>query len=399
MPKKIIKLIIDDDDFPMLFKIKKDYLSELCYNIFESGYRSHFNKKDHNVTLNTDSIKYDILQLKDLIQTNNVEEKVDKFSNIIEQLLGINMNITQKGKVGEDFIYKMIGQKFPDHNLEITRTIPHHGDAIMTIPFKNKNQKVMIEIKNYSKTVSGDELQKLLYDMNNTSTKYSLFISLKSTFVGKKRLCISQYNVNSKSYIILFIPNALNNPSIIENGIIMIERLMEYENASTNLYNINEYLDELQQLYNNFSLLKNNYLITESSIKDQLCQYYKNIRDYEISFKSLIDNIWLKIDNNINKNNNIELLFDKYEIEFKKSKFKLLKNIFEVLHKYNCYTNCTDIILEQIVLIYFNKKTIGTLLIKKMYYNIDINNISIELKKNTSNIKKIDLLENILRKL
>lgn len=399
MPKKIIKLIIEENDFPMLFKIKNDYLSDLCYNIFDSGYKSHFNTTTHKLSLNTDSIKYDILQLKQMIQTTNIEDKVDKFSTIIEQLLGINMNVTQKGKVGEDFIYKLINQKFPDYNLEITRNKPHTGDAIMTIPFKNKNHLVMIEIKNYSKTVASDELQKLLYDMNNTSTKYSLFISLKSSFIGKKRLCINEYTLNSKTYIVLFIPNALNNPYIIENGIIMIERLMEYENTMTDLYNINEYLDELQQLYNNFSLLKNSYLSTETSIKDQLCQHYKSIREYEINFKNLINNIWLKIDNNITKNDNIELLFDKYKDEFKKSKFKLLKSIFEMFHKYDIHTNCINIYSEQLVLLYLNKKTIGTILIKKMHYNIDINDISIELKKNSSNIKKMDLLENILRNL
>ena len=49
--KKVIKLYIDEESFPMLFNIKNENLGELCYNIFKFVYNKilKVNKKRNKI--------------------------------------------------------------------------------------------------------------------------------------------------------------------------------------------------------------------------------------------------------------------------------------------------------------------------------------------------------------
>src|SRR3972149_6914600 len=152
---KILKLHIDINNFPMLFKINNNDLGELCYYIFERGYKSYFPSQD--------------------LQEQNINNQFTLLTQNLQNMLGIESH--KKGVIGEDMVYNIIKNKFKDHTLEITRHEPHKGDGIIWI----NDRKIMLEIKNYTKTVDRDELETLLYDMEYNNIDYALFVSLKSS--------------------------------------------------------------------------------------------------------------------------------------------------------------------------------------------------------------------------
>ena len=57
MNKKLIQIYAEKNDFPMLFKLKSDYLSELCYSIFSSGYNTFFPKQTSRKIISDYKIK------------------------------------------------------------------------------------------------------------------------------------------------------------------------------------------------------------------------------------------------------------------------------------------------------------------------------------------------------
>jgi len=365
--KKIIKIEIDSNTFPMLFNIKPDQLGNICYNIFECGYKNYFPSsnqpevKTNNLVVaqnekviksmdyHTDSIKYELNTIQDKLKDIDIDKKLDKFSVIIEDLLGISSSSAKKGQISENMVYTMLRNKFKDYAIEETRHNSHTGDGRIDIPYDNKIVKVMIEIKNYAKTVDNDEIEKLLYDMKHTGIKYSLFISLKSGIVGKKQMAIQEFNYHGEKYTVVYIPNVFGEFSKIESSVLIIERLIDYhmKNLNKNVEikwlgeRINEHLMELDNIYSDFNNLKQKYHKMETSIKQNLNDYYISIRSFECELKTKINTIWKSVGHDFG-NAEKELIasesIDKIINELNNNKitpvYKLLIKVFELLKKY-----------------------------------------------------------------
>lgn len=355
MKTKFIKIQIDDEKFPELFNVKNELIGNKCYEIFETGYKLSY----PNVTtlqetsennLQTCIIKHEMDKLNNKFDNDKLNEKMDAFTNVVQDLFGINYNSTRKGKIGEDFVYTLINNKFKDYTIEITRNKPHHGDGIIKIP-SDPPVKIMLEIKNYSTNIDSDELDKLLYDMKYTNTHYSIFLSLKSSFVGKKRLEINSFTLDDNEYTVIFVPFALDDPNKIENAIVLAEQIIKMNICNKNKFqydklykNINSHLQEIDSIYHKLGELKSHYLKTEANIKHQLSDHYKIIREHEFHTKNTINKVW----------NHIQRDFDKYKKERiaaqyseniicainnskNKSKLQNLKGFIELFNKHGIY--------------------------------------------------------------
>ena len=205
----IISISLNQQKHSMLFRLQAECVDDVCKNIFDIGYNLYFpdieHKNEIKTNLYTESIKEDINRLRNDLDISNLDSKIDKFTSIIQDLFGINANSSRRGRIAEDFIYTLVTSKFKDYSIDISRNIPHSGDYIITIPSENKQHiKIMLEVKNYTRPVGQDELDKLLYDMQCMGIHYSIFISLKSSFVGKKRLQINDYDINNGKYNLWF---------------------------------------------------------------------------------------------------------------------------------------------------------------------------------------------------
>ena len=128
-------LQIELDKYPLLKKLDPDYLNVMMLDMFNNGYNQF------------------------------VRNNISNQNNILNQTLNEN-NITEnkttaKGQLGENIVYDILIEKFQDHCIENTARIPHSGDFQITL--KN-HHKIMLEVKNYNKTVDQTELDKMRFD-------------------------------------------------------------------------------------------------------------------------------------------------------------------------------------------------------------------------------------------
>lgn len=389
--KKKIQIEIDDDDFPMLFELKKSSLGSVCYDIFKTGYSQIFpnQKSNGNNKINelyTESLKHELIKINEKIEDKNVGEKLDDFSTIIADLVGINFNSSKKGRFGEDFVLKQINTKFPDHTLKITRSMPHCGDGILTTPDGNK---IMIEVKNYSINIDDTELEKLLFDMKYNKINYSVFISLKTSFVGKRRFDIKKYGDKT----VVFVPYATDDPGKIENAIVLVERLQELNSRDSGCELINtitEHLDELNDVTQNLAKIKQNYLTMENSIRLQLNSHYKFLRDCELDTQKSINRIWDRVGRDLG----IKTLDKKIKTEDSSIKLRSLREIVQVLKKHGVHIESNlkiDTNDDQCWILKRNSTVIGTLCKMKGYMDLEIKG-QITTKLTIKNTSKIDTI-------
>jgi hypothetical protein len=90
-----------------------------------------------------------------------------------------------KGSSREDIVMDIIIDKFNNFIVENTSKKHHSGDIQVKLPSGNK---IIIEVKNYNKTIDQDQIDKLKFDMKFNNIKGALFVSLNSGIVGKKNL-------------------------------------------------------------------------------------------------------------------------------------------------------------------------------------------------------------------
>ena len=389
-----IVLDIDESKFPILATIKTKNLNKLSLDIFSLGYEQMFPKTDTTLTqlgnpeikqlidtygFHTDLIKYDLLKMKRTLEKNDMNEKIEKFSNIMEELVGAVSNSAKKGKLSENLVFNYINNRFPEYSLEETRHTPHSGDAILTIPSQLKNIKIMIEIKNYSKPVDREEVEKLIYDMKFKRIRFAIIMSLRSTFIGKKYLAFEEFNYSNEKYIILYVPLVGTDVYKIDCSILLMKRIIKLENTGLNEsliskeYIYNE-LKNLDSLITNISNMKQNYKKMENSIKDNLSNYFTLIRDFESDLKNKIEKLMLHIEDKVKEPN---ICLDNGPKNLKIISEVFTRNNWILKKKNNLYEVQDE-----------SKNLRGFIIIKKNKCLLDLNNPNIYLEFLNSNYKK-----------
>jgi hypothetical protein len=411
--QKVIKFIMTEEEFPMLFKLESDILADTCYDLLKTGYNNSYNGPNHinpshnkilnSIDIHTGCVRNDLHTITNKLNNINIEDQVDNLNNIVDELFGISNNSSKKGKLSEELIYKILQNKFKDYVFENTTGKPHHGDILVDIPNK---ERIMVEIKNYTRTVDTTELTKLKYDMTYTGIKYSLFISLQTGFTGRKRMEILEFDFEGDNYYILFVPNIMDEISKIESGLIVLERIIDLnttKNIKLNVIqsNISEYLNELDNVIDDFTKLKSNYRVMEDGIRNSMNIYYSSMRNFEIDMKDKIKNIL----NNINNDFNNQKTNDKYnELKLVCNGFKgkILSNVIDLINKYDLDLN--DVLieseLEQCWHIKSNNNLIGIISWDKTTIDINItypNKISVTFTNKTNNKININILDNIFK--
>ena len=311
MMKRTVQFEINESDFPLLFKMDPNELNAVCHDILKRGYQSKFPNHDliegnaimMNMIHHTDSIKNDIKEIDKKIDTSEIDRKLNQFSGILEQMFGITNNSSKKGKITEDMIYIMLRNKFKDFAIEETRGSAHSGDAIIHIPKNDKVVKVITEIKNYSNIVDTEEIDKLRYDMKYNKIKYSIFVSIRSGFVGKKQMAIEEFKHDNDIYTIIYVPNLFDDINKMEASVVLIDKLIDYHISQKHelvslkwLENsIVSHLTKLDLLYTEYNNLKNSYFKMERTIKQAINDHYSSVISYEHTLKQKINDTWSSV--------------------------------------------------------------------------------------------------------
>jgi hypothetical protein len=368
MFSKTLNLTISNEIYPMLFNLNKNNFNNICEQIFKYGYNKYFPtildtqsdiiscvSNKHDTLIQTVNDKNNVLSgeinlIKNMMSSMNIDKKLSKFEDIVQDLFGITKHSSKKGQLGEDIIYKIIRNRFKDCTLKETRGKSHYGDAILKIPKNNNTHQILIEIKNYSRPIDTNEINKMKYDMTFTGIKYGLFISLKSGYVGKKQMCIEKFNHKNEIFTILYIPNVMNDINKIESSILLLDRIIELEYNSLDPIDyslISNKLTDLDVIYDDCKVLRKNFGFMETNIKQQIHNFYIILKNYEDELRKKINSIWAELNNEIehlknkseveNTDHLIELIKDKKTISM-----QILTQILKIIRKYNLTISCIN---------------------------------------------------------
>ncbi len=335
--------------YPLLKNINQEYLPTIYQEIFESGYNCWIRN----------FIKNDIVES----QSNNITE---------------NKISSTKGQIGENTVIDIIQEKFPDFIVENTSKIPHAGDIQITLPSK---KKMIIEVKNYNKTVDQDQIDKLKFDMKFSSITFAIFVSLNSGIVGKKRFDLDVFTFNKKNYHILYLPYSLQKTIPNKKYIInynsfhesiynltlkiefsicimtsLINSILKSTNKSTWTTDLDYLIHQFSVLFEEFRSVKNSYSRLEENIKKALESHLNVIKDFEHNIKSKInklvdkklgigiikkplsDTVFIKIDNES----------ENYNIFYDSDQTNLIGKIVKIGNIYDLLINYDDIFISEL---------------------------------------------------
>ena len=192
-----IDIILNKTTYQIFDKIKKDHLEFVIAEIFELGYNQYMKN----------------LIKSDLQLTNNQNNHNNTINSITESKYSCS-----KGSHGENIVIDILIDKFTNCLVENMTKIPHSGDVQITFPSGNK---LIVEVKNYNKTIDQEQIDKLKFDMKFNNIKGALFVSLNSGIVGKKKFELEFFKHNMDDCFILYLPYSMHKFIPDKKNIIM----------------------------------------------------------------------------------------------------------------------------------------------------------------------------------
>ena len=345
-----VDISLSKNKYPIFDKIKNEHLEFIISEIIELGYNQYMKNL----------IKSDLQLINNQNNQNNI---INTINSITESKYS-----SIKGSQGENIVIDILIDKFTNCVIENTSKIPHSGDIQMIMPLGNK---IIVEVKNYNKTIDQEQIDKLKFDMIFNGIKGALFVSLNSGIVGKKKFELEFFKNNMDEYFIIYLPYSMHkfipdkkniithisiedsiiNLSIkLEFGICVIQSIISKSSSDT-IFSSNKLFTELEldyitsqfdSLYTEFKNIKNSIRKLDEGIKKSLDSHKLVIGDYENFILKKINNV---IGNKLYKNNFLDL---KKKIKLEKNDYGswniLLNNkIYGMIVKVN---GCYDILVD-----------------------------------------------------
>jgi hypothetical protein len=250
------------------------------------------------------------LDLIDELQFNtNQTNSIKPINNITESKYS-----TLKGSMGEDLVMDIIIDKFNNIYVENTSKIPHSGDIQVRLPSGNT---IIVEVKNYNKTIDQDQIDKLKFDMMFNNIRGAIFISLNSGIVGKKKFDLEIFKHNSNEYYILFLPysmhkvipnkkntishtgmeESVHNLSVkVEFSLCVIQNIIDKSTNNINNKNISStdldfMVSQFNLIYGEFKTVKNSMRKLDENIRKSLDSHKNSITEFENTIVKKINDL------------------------------------------------------------------------------------------------------------
>lgn len=322
-----VNISIKKKKYKLFEKINETYIPFVIDEIFELGYSMY---------------------MKNLIKSDNIfnmgydPEERNKITNGITE----SKYSTTKGNQGENVVLDILIDKFPNYLVENKSKVPHSGDIQITLPI---GIKIIVEVKNYNKTIDQEQIDKLKFDMQFNNIKGALFVSLNSGIVGKKKFEIEFFKINTHDYFIIYLPysmhksipdkkniishnsiqDSISNLSIkLEFGICVVQNIITKLNPNPNLnpnHTLNKFYSDVEldwmttqfnSLYSEFRDVKNSIRKLEEGVKKSLDTHKSVIANYENCILNKINHL---IGTKLYKSDNFNI--DKKNISIDKNDF------------------------------------------------------------------------------
>ena len=397
LKSKKISFTISESEYPILFKLKDKEFKKSCEEIFKLGYLKHF--PDLTEIDREEKLYKHFELLKTEIKNPEILAKFDSFENIMSKLIGISSNSTLKGDFAENMLEIIFNKRYGDITYEDKSHNPHCGDAWLHFW---DDFVAMLESKNYTTSVSLDEVKKMERDMIENNILYGIFVSWNSNIISMKEFDIHTFNHNGETYTIILISNLSKDESRIDLAVQLLRKLkLSYSNPDKFpwiISDIKKELDEFEKICELNYVLRDNFNILDSNIKKSLNDYYTNLREYQMKLEEKANDIITKINNTMDttttKNN-----LNQAEV-LQKFKNKKVNNVLSkfldlvITIKWNVKINDNiDLIKDDILIGYckiMNKKI--SICINKLNFTIEIKDNDIDINNKLESIKILNSL-------
>ena len=292
------------------------------------------------------------------------------------------------GAEGEEQIESILKERY---NIDNTAKKGKCGDFVIM----KDNNRVMVEVKKYSKTVPSNEIEKFFRDVNaNNSIKGAVMISLTSKIIGKRQVEYNNRNTNGNNIPIVFISLMdipLNISKICIQSIIDVlyseissnDRYIDISDNITNaIYDIIRNVDYISQA----RLIVNE---TQSMMNKQFNKLIQSILMAEVNIQKSIESVQSSIEIVDIEKSSIENAIDNISHKIDSSKRNLLTKLL-------CGKNvllCKDVILtdDKTVSVKVNKRNITVSINRDLKETIRVNGkwshsnkkLTVELTENT----------------
>jgi hypothetical protein len=401
--------IIHKEDYEFINSLDNDEsISEIIhYGIL---FYKKINKEINKDNIIKDEISKLKLDLENIINKSFVNlldrdnQNIIEINNQLNKLTKLTNNSSLLGSFGEDIFENNFKLKYPEIEI-INSTKKKTKDCADFVA--NFDIPILIELKNYTTTISEKEIDKFKRDLINSNKKGGIMMSAKTNICKRKLYEIE--NVNDK--LILFVPNSGVNWEIglqiiplfieilkmrddIELEIDIIPLLKDYTNE---LENIKSIIDKITSIRKIYDTMKNNII-------NDINNVYLEVVKLELECKDIINNITNKLRNQLNDYHKLNDI--KYDDE------KVIQYIKEkgYIEFYGLVSKLEyKMILKDDLFILDNNKIIGKVIHKRnkpyVIINIEeneclpINPYKMKMDKTNVIIKmeEIDLLYNLLK--
>lgn len=376
-------LVIEEDEYPEIFKLYKKDREKKIKDIFNTGYNIHFpNIEDSNKQLEY----YTILERIEDIRSSsgiNSDSRLDELLQSIQKLTGISNNSNKKGEVGENMLEEIFNKRYGDILFENKAKTPHSGDAWLHLPDK---KIIMLESKNYSYRINKEEVDKMENDMITNHIRFGIFASWNSVVQSRKDLDFHTFSHNGETYMVIIISNLGDDIIKLDLAVQIIRKLSEYFNDIKQfpwiVNNIKENLNDLDIIIKKNYKLRDNYYNLSQNIRSSLDLFYNQLRDYQYEINENAQIIIDKVKQTMNESLNEKITYSVPDVDiiskFKKEKtFPIINNIFDI------FKTIADLKLE--------KDNDNDSIIRIIKLNEDIGQLKIQKKKIILLISKINL--------
>ena len=233
------------------------------------------------------SAKEEIIQLlkgdKEKLASESAEWK-----EIISNFTKDNTCSSQKlGEIGEkEFLKVLQSSSSPWESVDVTNQKGHSGDFIVNY----KDKKYIIDVKNWTSDIRGDEVRKLARDIEDRSCDGGAIISLKEG-VGildpsknqKVKQCVQTITVQGKSI------SLISNASLLEQDVInsVLLELLYCESTSDNNTILTD--NKRREFHKYIMAMEKDIESERISFNKRITKKQNQLEDFKTSFKELIN--------------------------------------------------------------------------------------------------------------
>lgn len=243
---------------------------------------NNYNLSDSDKISNIIDSKYNVLTSKihdSIFQyLNSHDDKIigqisqsitiqNKLSNDITDLLYKQKTSVHKGSIGENKLFTIINDAFPNAELIDSSGQTSKGDMILN---RLNKSPILIETKDYSHNVRFSEVEKFLFDINKNNI-CGVFLSQSSGIVNKNDLQIDIHG----DLVVVYIHSCNYNIDKIKMAIHTIDHIRE----KLTLFQTNDSITLTSDVINNINIDFQSFITNRNTLLTTIKDFYKKSID------------------------------------------------------------------------------------------------------------------------